>query len=67
VALRPDVPPHRMEPFTGALIAAASDEVVLVCETKPLDALRHAGGLRKNRSLNSLREQAFRPWWDGGW
>ena len=33
---------------------------------KAVDVLRHAGGAPKNRSLNSLREQAFRPW-DGGW
>ena len=60
------MPPHRFEPFTGAPVIAASDEVVLVCGTKALDVLRHAGAAPKNRSLNSLREQAFRPW-DGGW
>jgi hypothetical protein len=31
-----------------------------------MELLRRCGGLPKNRSLNSLREQAFRPW-PGGW
>ena len=65
-AMRPCIPKHLFEPYTGAVVKAAPGDVVLVCGTEPMDALRHAGGLPKNRSLNSLREQAFRPW-DGGW
>ena len=64
---RPDVPQHRFESLNpGDVVVPAAGEIVMVCGNKPLDVLKAAALLPKNRTLNSMREKPFKPKADGG-
>ncbi len=47
-------------------VVPAASEIVMVCGNKPLDLLKAAALLPKNRTLNSMRENSFKPKADGG-
>lgn len=54
------VPLHRFVEFKeGEVLEAAGGEIVVACGTKPVDALKAAGVLPKNRGVNKLRGKAF--------
>jgi DNA polymerase I-like protein with 3'-5' exonuclease and polymerase domains len=57
-AMRPNVPEHRFVPYSDGLEPPVPQEgeIVLVCGTKPLNALQAIGVAPKNRTVNSLRE-----------
>ncbi len=64
--MRPDTPEHRFEGINGDVVVPAAGEIVMVCGNKPLDLLKAAALLPKNRTLNSMREKPFKPKADGG-
>jgi len=59
---RPDVPQHQFVPFDedSPPPEPGAGEIVLVCGNKPLDVLRKAGVVPKNRTLSSLREKPIK-------
>lgn len=65
---RPDIPEHKFTQLTNVDEPPPVPEpggVVLVCGNKPLDVLRRAGIVPKNRTVNSLREKPVAA--NGGW
>lgn len=61
-AMRPDIPPHQFIPFEPPEIPPAmkAGDILLVCGTKPMEALRAQGRAPKGRTVSSLREKPFK-------
>lgn len=65
---RPNVPPHQFVPWVedGEPPVPGPGDVVLACGNKPVDTLRRAGIVPKNRTVNSLREKPIKRAVDQG-
>ena len=66
---RPNVPDHTFLSLNedGLPPAPSAGEIVLVCGTKPLDVLRRAGIVPKNRTVSSMREKFLASPLGGHW
>ena len=64
--MRPNIPEHQFVTVTGEALLPAAGEIIVVCGNKGLDVLKEHRLVKKNLTLNSMREKLHRPNAEGG-